>query len=67
MLSVSVKTDHTNTHLPVLGLALEQDGILRLADLTGIVILDLLNVDLSLDTVILRECALMALLQSGSD
>jgi hypothetical protein len=41
------------TNLPVLGLALQHQRILGLADLTGIIVLDLLDVGLGLDTVVL--------------
>jgi hypothetical protein len=50
------------THLPVFGLALEQDGVFWLADLARVVILDLLDVGLGLDTVVFRERALVSLL-----
>jgi hypothetical protein len=53
------------THLPVFGLALEQDGVLWLADLARVVILDLLDGGLSLDTVVFRERALVSLLYVG--
>lgn len=48
------------TYLPVLGLALEHHGILRLADLAIILLLDLLGTLLGLDTVILGEGTLVA-------
>jgi len=50
------------THLPVFGLALQHYRILGLADLAGIIVLDLLDVGLSLDAVVLGESALMSLL-----
>lgn len=50
------------THLPVFGLSLQHQRVLWLADLTGIIILHLLDVRLSLDAVVLGESALMSLL-----
>lgn len=48
------------TNLPVLGLTLKHHGILRLADLAIVLLLDLLGALLGLDTVILGEGALVA-------
>lgn len=50
------------THLPVLGLALEQHGILGLVDVIWVFLLDLLNVGLCLNAIIFGEGAFMALL-----
>jgi hypothetical protein len=50
------------SHLPVLGLALEHDGVFRLVNVIWVLVLDLLDVGLSLDAVILGECALVTLL-----
>lgn len=47
-------------YLPVLGLTLEHHGVLRLADLPGILLLDVLGTLLGLDAVILGEGALVA-------
>lgn len=47
-------------YLPVLGLALEHHRVLRLALIADVAILDVLGALLSLDTVILRESALVA-------
>jgi len=48
------------THLPVLAVTLEHHGILRLADIALLVLLDLGGALLGLDAVILREGALVA-------
>lgn len=48
------------TYLPVLGFTLKHHGILRLADLAIILLLDLLGTLLGLDTVILGEGTLVA-------
>ncbi|KAI6775053.1 hypothetical protein HG530_001811 [Fusarium avenaceum] len=50
----------TATYLPVLSLTLEHHGILVLALVADITIFDVLGALLSLDAVILRECALVA-------
>jgi hypothetical protein len=50
------------SHLPVLGLALEHDGVFRLVNVIWVLVLDLLDVGLGLDAVILGECALVTLL-----
>lgn len=55
-----------STNLPVLCVALKHHRVLRLADLAGIVILNLLDVLLGLDTVILGESALVSLLYGVS-
>src|SRR4051794_35340911 len=47
-------------NLPVLGLALEHHGILRLADVAIVVLFDILGALLSLYPIILREGALVA-------
>lgn len=49
----------TLSYLPVLGLTLEHHGILRLADLACILLLDILSTLLGLDAVILGESALV--------
>lgn len=48
------------TYLPVLGLTLEHHGILGLADIAVVVLLDVLGLLLGLDAVILGEGALVA-------
>ena len=48
-----------SAYLPVLGLALQHQGILGLADIAIIVLLDLLGLLLGLNTVILGESTLM--------
>lgn len=48
------------TYLPVFGIALQHHGVLRLADIAVLIILDLGGSLLGLDTVIFRESALMA-------
>lgn len=61
---VSVESRNRNrmgiTYLPVLGFTLKHHGILRLADLAIILLLDLLGTLLGLDTVILGEGTLVA-------
>lgn len=48
------------TNLPVLGITLEHHGVLGLADIAVVVLLDLLGALLGLDSVILGEGALVA-------
>jgi hypothetical protein len=65
--SVSVRSDDmvkvkTATYLPVLGLGLKQDIVLGLVNVIGVLLLDVLDVSLSLDALILGEGALMTLL-----
>jgi hypothetical protein len=48
------------TYLPVLGLTLQQHGVLGLADVALVAVLDLLGALLSLDAVILGEGTLVA-------
>jgi hypothetical protein len=50
--------------LPVLGLALQHQRVLWLADLALVIILNLLHVRLGLDAIVLREGALVTLLHS---
>jgi hypothetical protein len=50
-----------DTHLPVLGVALQHERVLGLADLARVVVLDLLDVLLGLDALVLGEGALVAL------
>jgi hypothetical protein len=52
-------------YLPVLGLALKHNGVFRLVNVIWVLILDLLDVGLCLDALILRECALMTLLNTN--
>ena len=56
--------DVDGTHLPVLGLAGKHLGVLGLTDVTGILILDLLDVLLGADAVILGESTLVASLDN---
>lgn len=51
---------HDKTYLPVLGLTLKHHGVLRLADVAVVVLLDVLGLLLGLDAVILGEGALVA-------
>lgn len=48
------------SYLPVLGLTLQHHGVLGLADLAGILLLDVLGTLLSLDAVVLGEGTLVA-------
>lgn len=48
------------SYLPVLGLTLKHHGVLRLADLPCILLLDVLSTLLGLDAVILGKGALVA-------
>jgi hypothetical protein len=57
-----VKCDGKGTDLPVLGLTVEHHGVLILGDLAIGLLLGLLDVLLSLKTIILRESAVVALL-----
>lgn len=50
------------TNLPVLSIALEHHGILRLGDLIILIFIDLLDILLSLKAFILREGAVVAFL-----
>jgi hypothetical protein len=50
------------SYLPVLGLALQHDRVFGLVNVIWILVLDLLDVGLSLDALIFGECALVALL-----
>jgi hypothetical protein len=50
------------SHLPVLGFTLQHEGILRLADFSSIIILNLLHIELGLHAVILGKGALVSLL-----
>lgn len=50
-------------YLPVLGLALKHQRVFRLVNVIWVLVFDLLDVGLSLNAVIFREGALMALLQ----
>jgi hypothetical protein len=54
------------SYLPVFGLALQHDRVFRLVDVIWVLVFDLLDVGLSLDALILGECALMALLHRQS-
>lgn len=54
------------TNLPVLSIALEHHGILRLGDLIILIFVDFLNILLSLDALVLREGTVMALLHAVS-
>lgn len=51
-----------HVYLPILGISLEEDRTLSLADLAGIIVLDVLYILGSLDAVILGEGTRMALL-----
>ena len=51
-----------STHLPVLGFSPEHQGILWLADIIGILILNFLDIFLRLDTFVLRKCSLVPFL-----
>lgn len=53
--------DIVRTNLPVLGIALEHGGVLRLTDLSSVILLGLLDVLLGLDAVILGESTLVSL------
>lgn len=55
-----------DAHLPVLGLAGKHLRVLGLTNVTGILILDLLDVLLSADAVILGESTLVASLDNWS-
>lgn len=61
-----MKQEDNETNLPVLGLAGEHHGILRLRDLSIILIFCLLDIMLSLDALILREGAVVTLATSVS-
>jgi hypothetical protein len=50
-------------YLPVLGLALQHDGVFGLVHVIRVLVLDLLDVGLGLDALILGEGALVSLLQ----
>ena len=50
------------SYLPVFGLALQHDRVFGLVNVIWILVLDLLDVGLSLDALIFGECALVALL-----
>ena len=54
--------ENWSSYLPVLGLALQHQRVLGLVNVIGILLLDALDVCLSLDAVILGKGALMALL-----
>lgn len=54
------------TYLPVLGLALQHDGVFGLIDIIWILILDLFDVGLRLDALVLGESALMTLLYTDA-
>jgi hypothetical protein len=60
------KIEIDSTNLPVLGLAGKHLRVLGLTDVTGILILDLLNVLLGADAVILWESTLVASLDNWS-
>ena len=49
-----------NANLPILGITREHHRVFWLADLAGVVILNLLDIFLGLNAVVLREGALMA-------
>ena len=50
-------------YLPVLGVALQHQRVFRLADLSSIIVLNLLDIFLGLDALVLGECTLMTLLE----
>ena len=52
----------TFTNLPVLGLAGQHHGILRLRDIIILLILNFLGILLCLNTLILGECTVVTLL-----
>jgi len=56
----------SGTHLPVLGLAGKHLRVLGLTDVTGVLVLDLLDVLLGADAVILGESTLVASLDKLS-
>ena len=63
--SVSVRSGgmaKTKTYLPVFGLGLQEDLVLRLVNVIGVLFLDVLDVCLGLDALILGEGALVTLL-----
>lgn len=52
------------TNLPVLGIALQHHGILRLGDLIILIFIDLLDILLGLDAFVLGEGTVVAFLHS---
>lgn len=65
VLVVDFKIRLWSTYLPILGITLQHQRVFRLADVPRILILDLLDILLSLYTIVLGESALMPLLQQG--
>ena len=60
--SLCISSQFGDSCLPVLCISLQHQGIFRLADLAGIVIFDLFDILLGLNTFIFRESAPMTLL-----